>query len=128
MDIPLLLTNILKKKLLNKLHSIKSKPNAIPYITSYYKKNWGFCVTEKQKKFINKNYSNNDKFKVNINSSFNKKGHLSFGEYFIKGKTKKEILITTYLCHPSMANNELSGPLISMLLIDYFKKKNYLLV
>ena len=84
------------------MHSIKSKPNAIPYITSYYKKNWGFCVTEKQKKFINKNYSNNDKFKVNINSSFNKKGHLSFGEYFIKGKTKKEILITTYLCHPSM--------------------------
>ena len=41
---------IKKKKLLEKLHSIKSKPNAIPYITSYYKKTWGFCVTEKQKK------------------------------------------------------------------------------
>ena len=112
-----------KKSLLKKLHSIKNKPNAIPYMTSYYKRNWGFCVTEKQKKFINKNYNKNDQFKVSINSSFNKNGYLSFGEYFIKGKSKKEILITTYLCHPSMANNELSGPLVSMLLINHYKKK-----
>ncbi len=112
-----------KKSLLKKLHSIKNKPNAIPYMTSYYKRNWGFCVTEKQKKFINKNYNKNDKFKVSINSSFNKNGYLSFGEYFIKGKSKKEILLTTYLCHPSMANNELSGPLVSMLLINHYKKK-----
>ena len=52
---------------------------------------------------------------------------MRYGEYFIKGKKKNEILISTYLCHPSMANNELSGPIVIMSLIDYFrsKKLNY---
>ncbi len=60
-------------------------------------------------------------FKVVIKSNF-KKGKMPIGEYTIKGKSKQEILISTYLCHPSMANNELSGPLLSMMLIEYFKK------
>ena len=118
--------NLNKNQLLKKLHALKNKPYAIPYITSYYKKNWGFCVTDKLKKYIIKNYKNKDKFKTIISSSFKKKGFLNFGEYYIKGKSKKEILISTYLCHPSMANNELSGPIVSMSLIDYFKKKKLL--
>ena len=48
---------------------------------------------------------------------------MQYGEYFIKGKSKKEILISTYICHPSMANNELSGPIVRMSLINYFMKK-----
>ena len=68
-----------------------------------------------------KKYKDNDKFKVVIKSSF-KKGMLNFGEVLIKGKSKKEILVSTYICHPSMANNELSGPMVAICLIKYFKK------
>ncbi len=111
-----------KKELLKKLHSLKNQPNAIPYVTSYYSKNWGFCVSHKQKKTIIKKYKNSDKFKVVIKSNHNYRGQLCFGEYLLPGKSKSEILISTYICHPSMANNELSGPIVSMSLIDYFKK------
>jgi aminopeptidase-like protein len=114
-----------KKEILNRLHVNKKIPNAIPYVTSYYKKYWGFCCTYYQKKEIQKNYDENSKFKVVINSSLNKNGKLSYGELIITGKSKQEILISTYICHPSMANNELSGPIVSMALIKYFlKKKN----
>ena len=111
-----------KKKLLENLYSLPNKPNAIPYITSYYKKRWGFCLTHKKKKEISKNYNLEDKFKVIINSSFNPKGYLNYGELILKGKSKQEILISTYICHPSMANNELSGPIVAMSLINYFSK------
>ena len=113
-----------KNKLLKKLHSLKKYPTAIPYITSYYKKYWGFCITENLKKKIQKKYNSFDKFKILIDSRFNKKGFLNYGEYFLKGKSNKEILISTYICHPSMANNELSGPIVSMSLISYFMKLN----
>ncbi|MDA9996084.1 DUF4910 domain-containing protein [Candidatus Pelagibacter sp.] len=112
-----------KKLLLNKIHTIKKKPNAIPYITSYYKKNWGFCVTHHHKKQIDKTYKENDKFFVQIDSKLKKEGILYYGELLLKGKSTQEILITTYICHPSMANNELSGPIVSMCLIEHFKKK-----
>jgi len=112
-----------RNKLIKKIHSIKNQPSAIPYRTNYYNLDWGFCCSNKTLKEIKNNYKNNDKFKVYINSKFNKKGKLYFGEYLIKGKSKKEILISTYVCHPSMANNELSGPIVSMALINFFKKK-----
>ncbi len=112
-----------KQEILKHLHSIKKKPSAIPYITSYYKKYWGFCVSENYKKKFKKIYKSKDKFKVVIDSNFNSNGNLNYGELVLKGKSKKEILISTYICHPSMANNELSGPIVSMALIKYFKKK-----
>ncbi len=112
-----------KRELLKKLYSLKNQKNAIPYITSYYKKDWGFCIKHAQKKKIEKFYKSQDLFKVLINTNFNKNGYLNYGELVIKGKSKNEILITTYICHPSMANNELSGPIVSMSLINFFKKK-----
>jgi len=112
-----------KSNLLKKLNSLEKQPNAIPYMTSYYKKYWGFCVTENQKKLIKKKYKDSDMFKVKIDSNFNKKGSLTYGEILIPGKSKKEILISTYICHPQMANNELSGPLVTIALAKYFSKK-----
>ena len=114
---------ITKKELFKNLYFLKNQPKAIPYVTSYYKKRWGFCISYNEYKIFDKRYSLKDKFKVVINSSFNKKGNLNYGELILKGKSKKEILISTYICHPSMANNELSGPIVSMGLINYFKNK-----
>jgi len=106
--------NQLKKN----LYFIKKLPNAIPYVTSYYKKRWGFCLSYNQFKKLK-----NEKYDVIIDTSL-KKGKLSIGECLIKGKSKKEILISTYLCHPSMANNELSGPLTVAFLYQKVKKMN----
>jgi aminopeptidase-like protein len=91
------------EELLEHLHSLPEQPNAIPYITSYYKKRWGFCISEIDKKALP-----NGIYKVKI-SATKTPGTLDIGEIYIKGKTKKEILISTYTCHPSMANNEISG-------------------
>lgn len=104
--------NQLKKK----LHTIKRIPNAIPYVTSYYKKDWGFCISYNQYKKLKKG-----KYKVIINSTL-KPGKLTLGIAELKGKSKKEIFFSTYLCHPSMAHNELSGPLVTAFLYNYLKK------
>jgi len=81
-------------------------PEAIPYATSYYKDHWGFCISYKQFKEL----SPNGKYKVVIDSTL-KPGSLTYGHLVLKGKTDREVLFSSYLCHPSMANNELSGPL-----------------
>ena len=78
--------------------------DAIPYVTSYYKKNWGFCLSYNQYKKLKKGI-----YKIVIKSSL-KKGSLTYADMLIKGKSKKEILLTSYTCHPSMGNNEVSGP------------------
>ena len=103
------------------LYTYKSQPDAIPYVTSYYNKTWGFCLPFNKLKKLKKG-----EYYVNVDSVFNNNGSLTIGEYKIKGKSNKEILLSTNICHPSMANNELSGPVISTFLIDYFsKRKNY---
>ena len=111
-----------KNDLLKKIYSLPLQPDAIPYVTSYYKKDWGFCATDIVRRSIIKDYQKNDEFEVVIDSAFKKKGYLQYGEYLLKGKKKKEIIISTYICHPSMANNELSGPIVSMSLMAYFSK------
>ncbi len=88
------------------LFYIKEMPTAIPYVTSYYKENWGFCIAYDEYKTLPKNRT----YKVVIKSSL-EKGSLTYGDLVLKGETDKEVLFSTYLCHPSMANNELSGPL-----------------
>ena len=104
------------KELKNHLFSIPKLPNAVPYITSYYKKNWGFCLTHNTKKRLKK-----DKYRAVIDASFHN-GSLEYGVKKIYGSTKKDFLISSYLCHPSMANNELSGPLVMLGVYDNLKK------
>ncbi len=111
-----------KKELFDNIHSLPKYPDAIPYVTSYYKKYWGFCLSHKKKLQLLKKYHSSDRFRVLINSNLNPNGNLNYGELILKGQCKQEILISTYVCHPSMANNELSGPIVSMSLINYFSK------
>ena len=111
---------IKKKITLDKLkkfiHTIPALPNAIPYVTSYYHKTWGFCLEYNKFKKLKKGFYN-----ININSKFTK-GNLIYSDTILPGKSKKQILISTYLCHPQMANHELSGPIATMILYDILKK------
>ena len=115
---------ISKSELLARLHYLKSQPKAIPYVTSYYNKYWGFCLSYKEYKKIKNIYKNNSRFYVRIDSNLKSKGKMHYGEVFLKGKSSEEILLSTYICHPSMANNELSGPLIALALSNYYKNRN----
>lgn len=108
------------KKLKNHLFYSNKIENAIPYVTSYYKKNWGFCITKKNFLKLNKKI----KYKVEIKSN-HKLGYMNYAELVIKGKSKKEILICSYICHPSLANNELSGILAISQLSKQLKKSKY---
>ena len=104
------------------LHSLPSQPNAVPYATSYYKKRWGFCISKNELDSLEEG-----NYKIKIDSKLFK-GQLNYGELIIPGKLKKEIFLSTYICHPSMANNELSGPTVLTYLskwLQNFKKRQY---
>jgi len=98
------------------LYTFPEQPNAIPYHTSYYKENWGFCLSHNEYKELK--YGN---YKVKIDSELYD-GELNYGEIIIPGKNKKEIFLSTYICHPSMANNELSGPTVLTYLCKWLEK------
>lgn len=110
------------KNLKKKIFTLKNFPSAIPYITNYYSKNfWGFSMEyQKFKKLMP------GKYRVKIDVDI-KKGFMNYGEAFIKGISKKEVIFATYICHPQMANNEISGPIINSNLLnlinDFSKKK-----
>ena len=95
------------------IHYLEEAPDAIPYRTSYYKRDWGFCVSAEQYRTL---ASIDGEIEVCIDSSFDADGSMSIGELVIAGKTDQEILVSTYLCHPSMANDNLSGLLASAIL------------
>lgn len=99
-------------QLLKHLHYLEELPNAIPYRTTYYKKDWGFCLTHQQFKKLKKS----ETYEVCIESSL-KPGVLNYAEAVIKGKTDQEYLISSYCCHPSLANDNLSGVIMWALLL-----------
>jgi aminopeptidase-like protein len=102
------------------LHTLPDQPNAIPYITSYYEERWGFCIS-----YTDYLSMEEGTYTVVIDSELID-GELNYGELLIKGKTEKEILLSSYVCHPSMANNELSGPTVLTFIAKWLKTESEL--
>jgi len=92
------------------LHSIAHLPTAIPYVTSYYNRTWGFCLSDERRQQLTAGT-----YRVSIDAEF-VDGGVPFGTCTLPGESEREILLTSYLCHPSLANNELSGPLVLLAL------------
>ena len=108
-----------RDELLEHVYTQPEQPDWIPYVTSYYKERWGFCMSENQKQSLT-----DAVYEVFIDSSL-EAGSLTYGELILPGETEDEIFFSTYLCHPSMANNELSGPCVQTALIQYLKSLSH---
>ncbi len=95
------------------LYSLEDQPNAVPYITSYYKERWGFCIAHDERVRLREG-----QYRVFVDSDL-KDGHLTYGECIVPGRENQEVFLSTYICHPSMANNELSGPVILAFIAEW---------
>ncbi|MEX1241866.1 MAG: DUF4910 domain-containing protein [Cyclobacteriaceae bacterium] len=103
------------RELREHLYTLPDYPDWIPYRTSYYKEDWGFCISHRQLQQLE-----DDVYEVFIDSSL-KKGYLTYGEYFLPGELSEEVLLSTHVCHPSLCNDNLSGISVLTFLAKYLQ-------
>jgi len=95
------------------LHTLSEYPDWIPYRTSYYRENWGFCLSHKQMLALE-----NGDYEVCIDSSL-EEGNLTYGECYLPGRSSEEVLVSCHACHPSLANDNLSGLTVATALAQF---------
>jgi aminopeptidase-like protein len=95
------------------LHTLPERPDWVPFRASYYKENWGFCLSYNQLMKLT-----DDEYEVSIDSTL-EPGFLTYGEYLLPGATSEEVLISCHVCHPSLANDNLSGIALTTILAKY---------
>jgi aminopeptidase-like protein len=93
-----------------KLHSLPDQPDLIPYRTAYYAEDWGFCLSHRQLEGLREG-----EYEVCIDSTL-APGHLTYGECLLPGEVSEEILVSVHSCHPSLANDNLSGMAVAVFL------------
>lgn len=108
---------VLFDELRQHLFTLPAHPDWIPYRTSYYKENWGFCITHKQLESLPEG-----EYEVFIDSTL-EPGHLTYGEFFVQGETEKEVLLSCHVCHPSLCNDNLSGIALSTYLAEQLAQR-----
>ncbi|MFZ1289603.1 MAG: DUF4910 domain-containing protein [Melioribacteraceae bacterium] len=108
-------TTLTLKELKDHLNTLPDYPDWIPYKTSYYQDQWGFCLSFNDLKKIKE-----DNYEVFVDSELSI-GSLTYGEYYIKGELEDEVLISTHICHPSMCNDNLSAISIATYLAEYIQ-------
>lgn len=104
------------------IYTQPDQPDVIPYVTSYYKERYGFCMSE-----VQKNALPEGRYHMYIDSEL-VDGSLTYAETVFPGARDEEILISSYICHPSMGNNECSGPALLTALMQYvhgMETRNY---
>lgn len=105
-----------RETLLSYIFVQEQQPDVIPYVTAYYTRKTGFCMSKRQRESLLE-----DTYHAVIKSEF-VDGSMTYGEIVIKGTTEKEILLSTYICHPSMANDNLSGPCLCTFLAKWIQQ------
>ncbi|HTY84396.1 MAG TPA: DUF4910 domain-containing protein [Silvibacterium sp.] len=106
------------KELKRHLFTLPERPEWIPYRTSYYKEAWGFCLSHNQMQAMA-----DEDYDVCIDSAL-EDGHLSYGECFLPGHSTDEVLISTHACHPSLANDNLSGLTVATALAELLANRD----
>jgi len=103
------------------LHSMPDRPDWIPYRTSYYRRNWGFCLRHSERERLRPG-----RYRVEIDSALTR-GSLTYGEALIRGRTREEVLFFAHVCHPSLANDNTSGIAVATALAQWIasEKRRY---
>jgi aminopeptidase-like protein len=107
--------NMPLRELSKHLHTLPDHPDWIPYRTSYYKENWGFCLTDRELAKLP-----DGEYEVMIDSTLTD-GSLTYGEYYLPGKRSDEVLLSCHACHPSLSNDNLSGVVLVACLAELLK-------